>query len=118
MSARFGSLLDHKRHARWSVFECRGRAVPGKRPTPIQTDLVMWIDDVLSPKLMSKNLGAVLSDRDGEVFISLRPVSIANPKRVLAGTWNFEILIQRRPILIGARGRGTPFTLAPLRPVR
>jgi hypothetical protein len=77
----------------------------------------MRIDNVVRAKLMSENFGAILSDRDGEVLRLLCPVSVTHPERVLALARNLEILIQRRVILISARGRRIPFTLTTLGPL-
>src|ERR1700752_144785 len=116
MPACFGCFLNHERHARRTFLECRTRAVPREGPAPIHANFVVWIDQIFSGKLVSKNFGAVLSDRDSEVFVSLRPVSVADPKCVLAFTRNFQILIQRAATLVGACGRRVPFTFTSLGP--
>src|ERR1044072_8442683 len=116
MPACFRSLLDHERDTRRTFLQRQVCAVPGECPTPVETDFVMRIDNIIRTKLMSKNFGAILSDRDGEVLSLLCPVSVTNPKRVLALTRNLEILIQGRATLISARSRRIPFTLSTLGP--
>src|SRR6185295_11710250 len=117
MPACFGGLLNHDRHARRAFLQRRARAVPGERPTPVETDFVMRIDNVIRAKLMPENFGAILCDRDGEVLSLLCPVSVTHPERVLTIARDLEILIQRRAILVGARSGRVPFTLTALRPL-
>src|ERR1700752_2810876 len=114
MPARFGSLLNHERHSRRTFFQRRVRAVPRKSPTPVQADFIVGIDNIRRAKLMAENFSAILSNRDREVFSSLRPISVTHPKRVLALSRNLEILIQRRAILVSACSRRVPFTFTTL----
>src|ERR1044072_8929293 len=118
MPSCFRSLVDHDRHTRRAFFNRRTCAIPRKGPAPVHADFVVRIDHVFRAKLMSKHFGAVLRNRDCEVLSSPRPISVTNPQPVFAATWNLEILIQHGARLISARGRGVPFALTTLRPLR
>src|SRR6267378_2133948 len=116
MPARFRSLLDFNGKSRWSFGEGCRSAIPGKSPTPIQADFVVWIHDVLCAKLVAKNFAAFLCDLNYEVLGIIGPIGIACPDSVIATSRDFEVLIDRRRGFIRARCRRVPLALATLRP--
>src|SRR6266850_7538745 len=79
MPARFRSLLDFNGKSRWSFGEGCRSAIPGKSPTPVHADFVVWIDDVLCAKLVAKNFAAFLRDLNYEVFSPVGPIGITDP---------------------------------------
>src|SRR6266446_6604621 len=76
MPARFRSLLDFNGKSRWSFGEGCHSAIPGKSPTPIHADFVVWIDDVLCAKLVAKHFAAFLCDLNYEVLGLSGPIRI------------------------------------------
>src|SRR5882724_4696852 len=109
----FNLEVEHSR----TFFQLGRGSVPSKGPTPVHTDFIVTVYNVRAAKLMAKDLSVILRNANCKLFVPVGPIRIANPKLVLTGARNLQILPQQSLTLIGAGGGRIPFALATLRPL-
>lgn len=116
MAACFGGFFNFDRNTSRTFFELRAGSVPGKGPTPVHADLIVWVDDVLGSKLVTEQFSPALSDANDKRLSLVCPVGIAHPDFVVARARYLDVLIDLACGFISACGGGIPLALAALRP--